>query len=120
MNTNSKITKKEMFERIKALCADNQEVVNFCDHELELLVRKTEKKKMTSVQKANEEIKEKLYKLLTSRAMTVTEILKNDGFENFSNQKISALLRQLVIAGRVTRFTDKRSTYFIVDEENEG
>lgn len=38
-----KITKRERFEQIKALIADNKELVEFIDHEIELLARKASK-----------------------------------------------------------------------------
>ena len=114
MSTTHKTTKREMFDLIKSLCGDRKEVVEFCDHEIGLLTKKASTKKLTAAQKANEGIKEHLYALLVKRPMTVSEILKVEGFEDYTNQKICALLRQLVLAGRVTRFEDNRKTYFKV------
>ena len=38
-----KITKRERFEQIKALVADNPDLVEFIDHEIDLLARKASK-----------------------------------------------------------------------------
>ena len=47
-----KMTKKEMFTLIATLNASNQEIVDFCNHEIELL----EKKKSNGNAKANEKM----------------------------------------------------------------
>lgn len=112
-NSTRKPTKRDMYALIKTLCADNAQVVAFCDHEVELLDGKTAASKthLSANQKANEDIKARLVALLV-KPMTVSDILKVDGFEQYTNQKVSALLRQLVLAGLVARVEDKRKTYF--------
>lgn len=70
-------------------------------------------KKPTATQKANEVIKEQIVTVLADaeKALTVTEIVKAlDG--DFTNQKISALVRQLIDAGKVEKFEEKRRSYF--------
>lgn len=73
-------------------------------------------KKPTATQKANVGIKENILNALAEvdRA-TITEIVKAlptvDG-EPLSNQKVSALVRQLVLDGAVIRTEDKRKAYF--------
>lgn len=111
-----KVTKRERFEQIKALLADNKELVEFCDHELELLAKKNASdKKATPNQVANEGIKDTIVEALTANGdkMTVTDIQKSLDTE-LSNQKISSLLRQLVADGKVARVEDKRKAYFTV------
>lgn len=110
----TKITKRERFEQIKALVADNPELVAFCDHELELLAKKNASdKKPTANQLANEGIKGDILGVLNDDGglMTVTDIQKSLGAD-FSNQRVSALLRQMIADGSVERVEDKRKAYF--------
>lgn len=113
-----KMTKREMFEQIKANYNLTDEEVAFIDHELELLAKKnasTGERKPTATQKANEGIKDVIVDVLADNGgqMTVTEIAKAiDG--DYTNQKISALVRQLIADGRVEKIVDKRKSYFKV------
>ena len=73
--------------------------------------------KPTAKQKANEEIKEKILALMATepnRLFTISEICKMYTDEELSNQKVSALMRQLVVEGSVDRVEDKRKAYFSV------
>lgn len=114
----NKITKREMFTRMLAI-ADVQasaEMVAFINHEIELLDRKNSAKKATPQQEENEKIKEKILEVLTE-PMTATQVMNavQPFFEtSFTNQRISALLRQLGKKGtqRVNKFQEKRVTYF--------
>ena len=70
-------------------------------------------RKPTATQKANVGIKEEILVVLADGAKTVTEVAKAlDG--ELSNQKVSALLRQLIADGKVERFEEKRKAYFKV------
>lgn len=96
----------------------SQDVINFVNHEIELLDRKHSKTSQTKTQKENELIKESIVKALTEidRPVTITE-LQNESAEmaNYSNQKLSALLKQLVQGGIVTKTIDKKKSYFSVE-----
>ena len=47
------------------------------------------------------------------RLFTVTELNKEvDVLNDLSNQRISAILRQMVDAGKVEKVVDKRKSYF--------
>ena len=110
----TKITKRQRFEQIKAIVADNPELVAFCDHELELLAKKNSgEKKPTANQIVNEGIKGDISAILADNGglMTVTDIQKSLGAD-FSNQRVSALLRQMIADGTVERVEDKRKAYF--------
>lgn len=70
---------------------------------------------LTPVQLANIEAKEAIYDTLAEegRAMTLTDIMSCcDEVSDMSNQRVSALVRQLVTDGRVERFEEKRLAYF--------
>lgn len=96
----------------------SQDVINFVTHEIELLDRKHSKTSQTKTQKENELIKESIVKALTEidRPVTITELQNESAeMEVYSNQKLSALLKQLVQSGIVTKTIDKKKSYFSVE-----
>ena len=118
----NKITKKEMFTRIKAQVKDNAEMVAFIDHEIELLDKKASNKEATKTQKANVGIKSTILTVLEGgKSMTVTEMQGASAeLGKLSNQKVSALVRQLVDAGDVVRIIDKKVSRFSLADKGEG
>jgi hypothetical protein len=112
-----KITKAQMFNAIREVVIDNADMVAFIDHELELLAKKSASKKMTKTQVENEEIKNKIVDVLGTfeNGATASEVLGADvTFSGMSNQKISALLKQLVDSGVVIKSSDKKKSIFSV------
>ena len=119
------MTKKEMFNLIATLNADNEEIVAFCNHEIELL----DKKKSNGNAKANEKMEqavELVYTALsqTNRAVTTSELIAEHSLTELANesgvvstQKVSALLKKLVDNKRVEKYTDKKKTYFYIKTE---
>lgn len=96
----------------------SKDVINFVNHEIELLDRKHSKTSQTKTQKENELIKESIVKALTEidRPVTITELQnKSAEMANYSNQKLSALLKQLVQDNVVTKAIDKKKSYFSVE-----
>ena len=70
-------------------------------------------KKPTATQVANEGIKAVILETLADKSMTITEIQKaNSELAELSNQKISALLKQMIAEGSVKREEIKRKAYF--------
>ena len=70
-------------------------------------------KKPTATQVANEGIKGVILETLADKSMTITEMQKaNSELAELSNQKISALLSQMIKANLVVRVEDKRKAYF--------
>ena len=73
-------------------------------------------KKLTAQQEKNEVLKGEISEFLASNAgkgYTVSDLLKAvPSLEGDSNQHASALLRALVIAGSVEKYSEKRRTYF--------
>ena len=116
--TNKKMTKREMFEQIKANYQLTEAERAFIDHELELLAKKNSaEKKPTAQQVANEGLKSTIIEVLTDNGglMTVTDVQKScEELSALSNQRVSALLRQLKDDGKVERVEDKRKAYFKV------
>jgi len=111
------MTKKEMFANIASLLADNAEVVEFCQRQIDLLDnRKSSKRGLTATQKANIAVKENLVAILAeaNEALTVTEILQDERVAGYTNQKISALLRQLVDAQIVDKIIEGKKAKFAI------
>ena len=117
------MTKKEYFGEIKKIVegtnVDNRdEIIEFIDRQVELLSKKSNAK--TKVQKENEVLIEGVYEALATVAkpVTVTELQEaNEDMANYSNQKLSALLRMLVNAGRIVKTIDKKKSYFSVNAD---
>lgn len=115
-----KMTKKDYFKQIKELVVGNVELENFINHELELLNKKSASKAPTKVQIENESIKELIVETLSTfeKPATISDIQNaNDELAKLSNQKISALLTQLINADKVVRTTDKKKAYFTLKSE---
>ena len=109
------MTKKEMFATIATLLADNTEVVEFCNHEIELLANRKTSKTPTKTQKANEGIMDTIEHDLAEfeAPVTVTELIAGgEGLEGLTNQKVSALLRKMVEAGRVVKTIEGKKSKF--------
>lgn len=112
-----KMTKKDYFNVIKELVADRQDLVDFIDHEIELLSKKSSRTAPTKTQVENENIKSVIVDTLKAldRPVIITELQSaNPELATYSNQKISALLTQLVNANIVTRIVDKKKAYFSI------
>lgn len=93
------------------------DVAGFLNHELELLDRKnTVDKKPTATQLANEGIKSDIKAFLDAHKgekYTVSALMKSvPAIADASNQKVSSLVRQMVIDGLAERIEDKRKAYF--------
>lgn len=115
MEKTKKMTKVDYFKQIKAKYALTEDEVKFIDHEIELLTKKNSaEKKPTAQQTANEGIKTAIVEgMEPNRLYTVTEIIKSiPECADMTNQRVSALLRQLVEGGKVKRTEDKRKAYF--------
>lgn len=123
----TKVTKRDYFEMIKGICAEREDIVDFCNHELELLDRKNSKTSATKTQIENKKVAEVLVAELVKLAKPVTitelmkesEVVKNYTLENgntLSNQKISAIFKQLVDNKTIVKVIDKKKTYFSIAE----
>ena len=121
----NKITKREVIgmmmneEVVKA----NPTYVAYLKNELALLDKKAQNKKVTKTQEQNKGIKAIILKVLTTIGSgTVTDIQNgNEELSTLSNQKVSALVRQLVESGEVVRTTDKKKSIFsLAESEVEG
>lgn len=120
-NTTSakKMTKREYFNALLSLSEvkANPVLVDFINHELELLEKKNSaEKKPTAVQVANESIKNAIYQgMQENRLYTITELIKEiPECADLTNQRVSALIRQMRDCAEpmVERVEEKRKAYF--------
>ena len=106
-----KMTKVEMFKALKENYSLSKAEIEFIDHEIELLEKKNGSRKPTKAQEENANIKTAILDFMVEgKSYTVTEIQKGVGLE--SNQKASALIRQLKEANLVVRKEEKGKAYF--------
>ena len=111
------MTKKETFVAINTILnsIDNHEFDEFLAHEVELLSRKRSKSSApTKRQIENEGIKARIAEVLTNEGKTVTTILAELGDEGLTNQRVSALLRQMKDSGTVTKEMVKGKALFTI------
>lgn len=119
-----KMTKKEWFavlaSVVEASAMENKtEALAFINHEVELLEKKSAKSGQTKTQKENVEVMEKIKSALgeVGKAVTITELQAASAeMAEYSNQKLSALLKKLVESGEVVKTTEKKKSYFSLAE----
>lgn len=116
MANSVKKTQKEMFNEILNGYGLSAEHKAFLEGRIAQLDKKSASKsdKPTATQKANAELKDKiLAEMEADKAYTISEMLKAlPSCVDLSNQKVSAVMKQMVEAGLVARSEDKRKAYF--------
>lgn len=121
----NKLTKKDYFAGLVNIVNDDARLteetrkayLDFIAHEVELLEKKSAKSGQTKTQKENVEILAKIKAALVEvgKAVTITELqAASADMAEYSNQKLSALLKKLVDSGEVTKVVDKKKSYFAV------
>ena len=121
----NKITKREVIKMMmnEEVVKANSTYVAYLENELALLDKKAQNKKATKTQEQNVGIKATILEVLaTIGSGTVTDIQNgNEELSALSNQKVSALVRQLVESGEVVKTTDKKKSIFsLAESEVEG
>ena len=123
-NTVKRITEAQKFEDVISLLSgeptkfiDTDGAVEFIKNEMALLAKKNAStdRKPTATQEANTKYKNLILEFLSMQeaGKTCTEIAKGiDELSEFNNQKIAALMRQLVEAGKVSKATVKGKSIF--------
>ena len=114
----NKKTINEMYAELLNLAEvkANPEFVEFIEGRIAVNNKKSESKKQTPTQKANEEIKNVLVEEILSggQVMTVTQMTKalESKYPEITLNKVNALVRQLKLDGVVTRNEEKGVAYF--------
>lgn len=117
-----RITKKEYFAMVAGIVeqtnpTNKEELLAFINHEVELLEKKSAKSGQTKTQKENVGIMETISEVLADmgKPVTITELMKDERLSAYSNQKLSALVKQMP---NVVKTTEKKKSYFsLVDTE---
>lgn len=115
MANKMKKTQRDFYNELLAL-AINDEQKEFINGRIAQLDKKSASKGkvVTATQKDNQILKEKiLAEMEVGKSYTVTAMLKElDCVAELTNQKVSALMKQLVETGLVEKTEDKRKSYF--------
>ena len=117
----NKMTQKDYFNEIIALAKENgrDDLVAFAEDRIEKLSRKSASKKPTKAQVENEGIKDVILEVLAEVGVATATAIATDPRVGVSNQKVTALLRQLKEDGKVVRSEDKGKAYFSLPEDSE-
>lgn len=117
--TNKRLTKRDHFNALLAIAevSANPTLVEFINHELDLLEKKNAAdKKPTAQQSANKAICEAIIAgMEPTRLYTITELIKEiPECADLTNQRVSALVRGMKDSGLIERVEEKRKAYFRV------
>ena len=114
-----KMTKKQKYELLKTIpeVAENEMLLELVTKEIEALEKKNSStKKPTAQQTENETIKTAILENMSANRTTlytITELIKTvDACNDLTNQRVSALVNQLVDGGKVEKVVEKRKSYF--------
>jgi hypothetical protein len=95
---------------------NNADFIGYINAEIEKLDNKKPSKKATEKAEANDLIKNIIVSFLESNPdnqYTITDMqTASPDLADYSNQKLSALIKQLVDSGKIDKVVDKRKSYF--------
>ena len=118
------MTKKEMFAHIATINADNAEIVEFCNHQIELLNNRKSGKsdKPSKAQRENAALAEKVIAVMGLEPRTATDIVVAVNCSEIrSPQKVVGLMKGLLDEGRVIKVKEGKKVLFKLnlDEDDE-
>lgn len=118
-------TRKEMFTTVSDFLAEHDadpDLIDFINHQIELLDNKKENKKQAKEQEENATYSDAIYEqMVFERKYSIAELMKelpaiNDWNANheteLSVQKLASLLKPLVDGGKVIKTTEKRRVFY--------
>lgn len=108
----NKKTKREYFAELREIVVERKDLVEFIDHEIELLDKKNSSKSKAELaaEKANAELREKILEVIAQKAMKASEIAN---ILNLTSQKITAQLTKMLKAEQVIRTVDSKDILYI-------
>lgn len=117
INSTKKLTKRDHFNTLLTIeeVKTNPDLVAFINNELNLLAKKNSAdKKPTATQTLNEELKTAILAFMKpDEKYTVSTFIKEvPECADKSNQKISAMMVQLISENKVEKIIEKRVSYF--------
>ena len=118
-------TRKEMFTAVSDFLAEHDAdvaLIDFVNHQIELLDNKKESKKQSKEQEENAAYSDAIYEQMAfERKYSVAELMKELPAGNdwnakheteLSVQKLASLLKPLVDSGKVIKTTEKRRVFY--------
>ena len=121
-----KITKRMVVEMMLAdeHIVGNEQFKAYLENELELLKKKSENKKATKNQEQNMEIKADILAVMVNMAPSTAPEIMNAvkstdtvQYATLTNQRVSALLKQLIEDNKVVKTIDKKVSKFALVTE---
>jgi len=108
----NKKTKREYFAELREIVVERKDLVEFIDHEIELLDRKNSSKSKAELEaeKANAELREKILEVIAKKPMKTSEIAN---VLKLTSQKITAQLTKMLKAEQVIRTVDGKDILYI-------
>ena len=121
--TTTKVTKKDRYAEIRAILEElgKDELVEFIDHEVELLSKKSTSKSTAKNAAANAQLDARILKLLEENeaGLTASQILKNvdvSGIEGLAELSLPKINNRLSALGKeqkaIDRAKDKKTVVF--------
>ena len=111
-----KITKKDRYLEIRSLILDRPDLVEFIDHEIELVEKKNASRSLKPSKSATENAvlaDSVLAVMKEGNRYTITEIQSlTPELDGLSNQRVTAIVRLLMKSGEVIRTEEKSKAYF--------
>lgn len=127
--SNIKVTKADNYQALLNLAevAAHPELVEFINHELALLAKKSTNRKPSKSQATSNTLRDIVLDVLNTAdsAITIAEIQEADSRlkvfngENISNQRIAAILTRLIGEGIVFKQTIKKRNYYSTSDTSE-
>lgn len=127
--SNIKVTKADNFKALLNLAevAARPNLVEFINHELALLAKKSTNRKPSKSQATSNTLRDIVLEVLNTAdsAITIAEIQEADSRlkvfngENISNQRIAAILTRLIGEGIVFKQTIKKRNYYSTSNTSE-
>ena len=124
---NNKMTKKDWFAMVIGVVENSEvekkvEMLEFLNHEIELLNKKNSRSGQTKTQKENEILLDQLELALAdfTEPVTISDFMKKSTHEvsTLSNQKLSALMKKLCEDREtVVKTVEKKKSYFSLKRE---
>jgi len=115
-----KLTIANKFDEVVNFITGNGQVSMSQDEIVEFLldrraksIKKAGTRKPTATQKENEVLKDVILEKMPSEPSTITDLIHSiEELNGFNTQKVSALVRQLVLAGKVKKEKEGKKTLF--------
>lgn len=106
----NKMTQRDYFNEIIALAKanDRPDIVTFAEGRIAVLDSKVAKRKPAKDKEENIALVERIREVLTTEGQTATEVLAALNDASLSNQKVSAMLKQMTADGTVVKTMDKK------------